>query len=1541
MAPESRARKPVAKSTAAASETPRLPRATRRNASDTSSAIATPANVRPYLVGIGASAGGLEALSNLIAALPTSLGLAYAVIQHLSPTHRSMMAQLLGRETSMAVKEITDGMAPEPDTIYVTPPSSNMVLRGGRFVLQEEPRNASPRPSVNAFFSSLAAEKGEDAIGVVLSGTGNDGAVGLREIKAVGGFTFAQEPQNAKYAGMPQAAIDTGCVDWILPADGIAREIAQIALSHGTVTVAVKPNAAATTLKKLLMRVKQHTRIDFAGYKEGTLWRRIERRMAARHVSDLDHYLTLIESDPSELHNLCKDILISVTAFFRDPESFDALRNTLQALLATKQLGDEIRIWVPGCATGEEAYSIAILVAGLLGPNLSQFRVQIFATDIDMGALAVARRGVYPETAVGGMDPALVHAHFTNNGNRFEVSRTLRDMVVVARQDLVQDPPFLRLDLVSCRNVLIYLQNDLQAKVLATFHYGLRPGGFLFLGKSEGIFHQEALFDSGDRSAKIFRRRPGESRLLPAPSFRVPDSRDRNNPPAPNPQQRLMDAAIEAFVPPSVLINAAFEIQHMHGDVAPFLAVSAGKPTTNLQQLVRREFRADLNLLVHQVEHKLESVEGRAHVISTAEGKRRVVLSVHQVERGTTNAYFVVAFHATAVNGDERITGRSEAGQESLDVKALEEELLSTRERLQTVIEELETSNEEMQALNEEVQAANEELQSSNEELQAANEELQSTNEELTTVNEELQVRSTELAEALNDMEKIQNSVGFPIIVCNADLDLVRFNSPAAAIFLLSEKSIGRPLVTIRLPAGMQEFATAVQGAIASNESAEVSIFSNERNYLLHIAPYETTRPGQRGAVISLMDYTERLAADKAILESRERLLAIMDNSTSVISLKDLAGRYEFVNRQFEHTFGVKAELVLGQTDAQVLSGRNAEIFRNKELEVIRQQAPLETEDVLERADGNRYMLSIRFPLFTADKVIQGVCTQSTDITQRKHAEDQLRLAARVFDRAGEGIMVTDAEKRIVTVNDAFTKVTGYKADEVIGQIPAILASGRHDKEFYRAMWSGIKEKGWWQGEVWNRRKSGEEYPEWLTINTVHDSDGRLCNYVGIFSDISVVKDSQRRVEFLATHDELTSLPNRALFIDRIRQATARAERHQTRFAVMFVDLDNFKVVNDSLGHAAGDDLLKEVAKVLRGCVRATDTVARFGGDEFALLQEETQADEVDETARRIADALGRSISVDGQSFFASASIGIALYPTDGKDAETLLKSADSAMYQAKDNGKRTHQFFTNDLKVAADERLQLGNGLRRALEKDELFLLYQPQVELRSGRLVGMEALVRWKHPQKGLVLPEKFIPMAEKAGLIHHVGEWVGETACRQMATWIATGYEVPRLSINVSAEQFRRHHIPSAIARLMTRYRLEPQLLTIELTETALMLDPEQCLRQLRDLKALGVKLSVDDFGTGFSSLSSLRRYPIDELKIDRSFVDEVGSNPDDRAITQAILAMADKLSLSVVAEGIETQQQLDALQQLSCKHGQGHFIGKPMSADEMAHQLPRRH
>ncbi|MFZ2267547.1 MAG: EAL domain-containing protein [Azonexus sp.] len=1492
---------------------------------------------RRYLVGIGASAGGLEALSALISNLPIKLGLCYVVVQHLSPTYRSMLVQLLSRDTAMAVKEIEDGCAPEPDTIFITPASSNVTMRDGCFHLVTTARKMVPKPSVNVFLSSLAEQYGEDAIGVILSGTGSDGSQGIREIKAVGGFTFAQEPGSAKYDGMPQSAIDTGCVDWILPPDQIAEKIAAIADSRDHMAPPEKTSGSASTLKQLLMKVRQRTKVDFSGYKENTVWRRIERRMAANHLASLEDYFQYVDADPEELEHLAKDILISVTAFFRDKTAFEALAKTLLKIVQEKRPGDEIRIWIAGCATGEEVYSIAMLLCEQAGPVLNRFKVQIFATDLDLNAMATARKGNYSAASLSELEPALIAKYFSARNDSYEVSKLLREMVVFARQDLAQDPPFLRLDLISCRNVLIYFQADLQAKILSMFHYALRPEGYLFLGRSENIYQQESLFRHQDKDAKIYLRenvlnRPpfaGGAFTLPTPEKVAPANAVSA---AKSGEFQYLDAASRFYLPPGVLINGSFDILHLYGNPGEYLNISDGKPTFDLLHMIRAEFGADLQTLTHQALHKKVSAFGRPRALKLEGGKRIVRLAVHHLSHGNLNGLFLVCFEPAP---KARTVEGPVAGGDSIsgwNVKELEDELVATREHLQAVIEELETSNEEMQALNEEVQAANEELQSSNEELEAANEELQSTNEELTTVNEELQVKSGELSEIAYDIENVQNCIGFPLFVVNRDLELERYNRPAADLLFLDPSAVGQRISRIKRPRGMGDFTDTVRQVIADGKPAETTLASENRHYILHVTP-NFSPTGVRGAIIFLIDNTDLNAAEVAARNSQEKMMAIMDNSHALSSLKDPSGRYIFVNRRFVDTFGMPSDNALGKTDRQLFPRSVADEFRRNDLEAMKANDAVEFEEYVETPNGERIFLSVRFPLHDADGVVYAVCTQSTDITARKEAENQLRLTARVFDHSGEGIVITNRKGLIMTVNKAFVEVTGYSEHEVIGKMTNLLSSGKHGAEYYAEMWQQIESKGWWQGEIWNKRKNGEIYPEWLTINSVKDAEGEILHYVGIFSDISVVKESQKRIEYLATHDELTGLPNRALYVDRLKQAIAKASRSKTQVAVMFVDVDNFKIINDSMGHDVGDLLLRQVTGRLSECVRAGDTVARFGGDEFTILLENTRPTEVSATAERIINQLSLPHILEERKVYTTVSIGVCLYPEDGVDTQTLLKSADVAMYRAKDSGKNNFQFFTEELKALTSERMFYASDLRQAMERGQLYLVYQPQIDMQTGLAVGLEALLRWRHPERGLIPPDRFIPVAEETGLIEVVGEWVLESVCQQIASWKSVGLEAPRISVNISSRQLRKSHFPEKIERLLNKFGLEAQSLALEFTEHALLENADYVLAMITQLKALGLHLSLDDFGTGYSSLSYLKRYSLDEIKIDRSFVDGIAHESHDRAIASAIIAMASALDIRVVAEGVETEEQKMALLVSGCAIAQGYLFSHPLPVGEI--------
>lgn len=1490
---------------------------------------------RNFIVGIGASAGGLEALSDLIGRLPDDLGVPYIVVQHLSPTHRSMMVPLLARETSMLVKDAEDGETPLANVIYVTPASWNIILKDGVMRLLVPGKTVLPKPSATALFNSLAEEKGEDAIGVILSGTGSDGAAGVAAIKAAGGFTFAQDPEAAKYSGMPQAAISTGCVEWVLSCKGIAEEITAIARAHGLINRAAKKENTPATMKGLLQMVYKHSKIDFSGYKEATLSRRVERRMAANRLNNLAAYFDFCSKNPDELKRLSKDILISVTAFFRDSSSFEGLRKTLEEIVAGKEPGDEIRIWVPACATGEEAYSIAILLAEILGGKVNDYRIQIFATDIDMDAMAVARKGIYTEASLAEVSADTTARHFSKKADLYEIARPIRDMVVFARQDLVLDPPFLRLDLVSCRNLLIYFQPLLQTRVLSIFHFALRPSAFLFLGKSESIVHQDNLFIPVRKEARIFKRVAAKDQIIPIPLYSSQEVGAGAKPPISivervqrKHESKLQKALSEIYAPPSVLINKEMDVIEIHGDVQAFLQFPSGKFEMNLVQLLRREWRTEVQSLVHHADLKHTIATGRVRPVKHKSG-HSVKIEVHPVVSRVDQKQFLISFISQAMQeGDDPALD-----QPMPDSSEIEDELIATREHLQTVIEELETSNEELQALNEEMQAANEELQSSNEELEASNEELQSTNEELTTVNEELIVKGGELSLVNTELENLQNSTGFSLVLLDQALRLQRYNKEAASLFGFSVHTLGKSIPALSLP--VIEVLETAKLAMADGIKRQQQTSFGGKHYNVLCFPYTSQDQTLGGVIITFIDETELIQAQLGVVDSQERLVAVMQNSPMHIGIKDPGGQYQFVNRAFETTFGLEQSEVIGKTDTQIFAEPISGLFEKLHFDVLHKKSRVEAEECLRIGERHHWFAFICYPITDENGVIRAVCSQAIDITERRELDEQKKLTAKFFEAANEGIVITDTEQKIVKVNHAFTKVTGYSASEAIGLTPKLLNSGKQDAKFYEAMWKDINDHGWWQGELWNRRKDGGLYLEWLTINTIRDDFGKLTNYIAIFSDITLIKASQQRLEYMVAHDELTDLPNRNELKGRMTQAFARAKRRGNNFALMYLDLDNFKNVNDILGHDAGDILLQQAAERLSVCVRGEDTVARIGGDEFNVLLEDVTDMQIANTAQRILEKISKPYLIKDQQIFVSASIGIAVYPKDADDLETLTKNADSAMYQAKEMGKDSFQFFTSDLKDRISHRIELENALHKAIEENELKLVFQPEFDIQSGKLLGAEALLRWNSKTFGKVGPSEFIPIAEESDLILDIGEWVIEHAAKQLSIWRENGKQLPgTLFVNVAARQLMRQPLLAIISRQLQRYGLPEVAIGIEITERTLMHGTEEISHKLNKIELEGIPIAIDDFGTGYSSLSYLKTFPISFLKIPNQFVDGIASEESDKGIATAIHGVSMALKLRTIAEGIETAEQLEVLRLMGCQSGQGYLLGKPADAESFA-------
>jgi len=616
---------------------------------------------------------------------------------------------------------------------------------------------------------------------------------------------------------------------------------------------------------------------------------------------------------------------------------------------------------------------------------------------------------------------------------------------------------------------------------------------------------------------------------------------------------------------------------------------------------------------------------------------------------------------------------------------------------------------------------------------------------------------------------------------------------------------------------------------------------------------------------------------------------------------------------------------------------RDRDMVREAYFRSVAEREPFHLEHRVIMPDGTvRAVMKRCVTIYNAEgQPLRSVGTVE-DVTSQRDAQHRLRLAASVFENTHEGVIIVDAAMNVVDINHAFMEISGYSREESVGQQAGFWRSDRHDISFYRNLWREVEQSGRWHGEIWNRHKSGVAFPTWLTISRVDDHDGNTTHYVGVFTDITTVQRSHERLQYAAHHDALTGLPNRMLLEERLGQATKRAQRRSRRFAVVFIDLDHFKAVNDNFGHPVGDALLQEVADRLCHAVRAGDTVARIGGDEFVVLFDDIPgADQAAIATQKLLKSLEPPVQLEPGEVNVSCSIGVSLFPEDGRDAATLMRNADTAMYRTKAHGRNGFSFYTAELTASALERSTLEKGLIHALAQHDFQLHYQPQISLRTGRICGVEALIRWDHPELGTIAPERFIPIAEASGLIIPIGAWVMQTACAQAQQWLEEGVTFGAMAVNISGQQINRGDLPALVRKSLADTGLPPERLELEMTETFIMTQSDAAVRQLEELRDLGVQLAIDDFGTGYSSLSHLKQLPVHKLKIDQSFVRAIPDCDDHRTISRAMLALADILDLRVIAEGVETQAQVDFLLQAGCDEAQGFFYAHPVDATETRH------
>lgn len=828
---------------------------------------------QPTLCGIGASAGGLDALKQFFSSVPDDTDIAFAIIMHLSPDSSSELPAIIDRATNMDTRQIEDGLAIEANTVYVIPPGVDVTVVDGVFSVAEQD-SAEHGTQINSFFRSIARVFGPRSIGVVLSGMGTDGSVGIREIKANLGLTMAQSPESAEFPSMPRSAVDSGMIDLVAEPAELGRRVAEYADRTETIAAPPADEEHASDLSKVFTILKSRTGHDFSNYKRSTVRRRVARRLVVSQAESLAEYVTKLQSDPRESRDLFRELLIGVTSFFRESDAFEALKQEALPQLFGNPPVDHVRIWVPACSTGEEAYSVAILLYELLAEREIEPSIYIFATDIDERAISRARSGVYPDSIAGDVSQERLDRFFDHENNTYRVKKVIRDMLVFSVQDVLKDPPFTRLDFISCRNFLIYLHQDIQRKVIRLFHYGLRSGGLLMLGSSESTGDAEDLFSVVDKQNRIFSRRPDQYARKEKIEFPLSDSQsDSGSAGMPRAAERPLERRVESYLlnnhtPTAVFLDADKTIVYFHGRTGRLFEPAAGVARTGVLEMARDGLRESLASALAEAETLHESSKRSGIRVKTNGSAVIVAYTVEPLNRAQgLEDMFAVVFHSivaeaegAAIRGEQPPPRREREGDEAEDsdkqVTRLEEELRSARERLQTTIEELETRNEELKSSLEEYQSTNEELQSSNEELESSKEEMQSLNEELSTVNSELQDKNAELSKANEEMRNFLDRLDIPILVVDNDLRVKRFNEATASLINLIDSDINRPLGQVTNNLVYEAFIDDVDEAVRKTRYMECKISSKSGDrFWARMIPYKNIEQVMEGVLITFVPF--------------------------------------------------------------------------------------------------------------------------------------------------------------------------------------------------------------------------------------------------------------------------------------------------------------------------------------------------------------------------------------------------------------------------------------------------------------------------------------------------------------------------------------------------------------------------------------------------------------------------------------------------------------------------------------------------------------
>jgi len=1150
---------------------------------------------------MGASAGGLEAFTDLLKHLPPDTGMAYVLVQHLAPKHGSVLTELLSKTSRVPVQEVRDGVMVKPDHVYVIPPNTNMAILRGVLHLMPRAETAGQHLPIDVFLHSLAQERKNRAIGVILSGTASDGTLGMKAVKAEGGITFAQDEKSAKYYDMPRNAIATGCVDFVLSPKNIAKELASIAKHPYLIEVETEKQEEShfepgSAFRNILAILRKSSGVDFFSYRDTTLRRRIRRRLILLKMNKLTDYVRYLHQHRSEVDALYHDVLISVTSFFRDPEIFQALKEkVLPPLMKTRGTEEGLRLWVPGCSTGEEAYSLAISIVEYLGEKGSSLPIQVFATDLSEAAIEKARAGVYRNNIEAEVSPERLRRFFMKAEGGYQISKSIRETCVFARHDMTKDPPFSRLDVISCRNLLIYLQPFFQKRIIPLFHYALKPHGYLILGPAETVGSHSDLFSPIDRKHRIYARKAGAVQPVinfDKPQF-LPERPEERGIQAGKPSDHF-DVHREAerillrrYVPAGVVVNDEMQILQFRGRTGPYLEPAPGEATLNLLKMARQGLAFELRTLIQRAKKNRGAVRQQTRINYDGE-HRDVLLEVTAIQGPSlSERYFLVLFLEPSAwppepERAEKETPKSKVAPRDREINRLTSELENTKKYLQSVVEEQESTNEELRSANEEILSSNEELQSTNEEMETAREELQSTNEELTTLNEELQNRIMELSVANNDVLNLLKNTNIPIVMLDRDLRLRRVTPPAEQLFNVIPTDIGRPISDLQIGINVPDLREIIAGAIDSASTKEREVQDRQgRWYSMRIRPYKTAENKIEGAVMSLVD----IHALKFTLNQQAQIL---DAANEAVYITDLTDRITYWNHGAERSYGWTRAEALGKNPHALLHTVFPLPFPQLQEELFR-QGFWRGELVHSRKDGVQLTMMSNLNVERDDAGNPLATLQiNYDITDQKKAQEEVQASSRryklLFERNLAGIFQVSLEGRILECNESFIRVFDFASRE------EALSLEVWDLCFDRRDWQTLLDRLGAQGTVMNhemdmRRREGARVSVIMNATLLEEQAGEPRMIEGILLDAT---EQKQREEYVR------DLSGRLFEVqDQERERIAR-ELHDTTAASLGALSISLAEVKRSAARLdpTTRDALAQSASLAKECTREIRTVA-------------------------------------------------------------------------------------------------------------------------------------------------------------------------------------------------------------------------------------------------------------------------------------------------------------------------------------------------------------